>query len=237
MTAIATSALKPAAEWPVVIVASSLGLSALLLAVVVAAVVRKTGGAWLGHPAPSPKWSFESWALHLAAVGGVLGTVLGSITLPEAPAQIDKESVVALSVLFGALVVVAPFISEAIRRWPKPAAPGAEEAGTGYVAVLLLACAIVFAGAFGELLTLGLVSWELTGGNAGGIATEAGLGMLSVLAFYYVAVTAWEAATIDWTAPADSASQAPRGAAVESLAAPEDAHRLRPPRRSTWSLP
>jgi hypothetical protein len=235
MSSLATAAFEPAADWPVVIVAVSLGLSLLLLLMLVAAVMRKTQGTdWLAERAPSPKWSFDSWATHLTAVGAVLGTVFGAATLPAAPAQIHTESIVALSLLFGALVVVAPFVFEAVRRWPTSPIPSAEEDGTGYVCVLLLACTIVFCGVFGELFTLGLIAWELTGGDTGGVAAEIGLGLLSLLAFYYVAVTAWEAAMIDWKPPAK----------LRPASSPQDAPEMQPALeqplpepRSSWSLP
>jgi hypothetical protein len=219
---VGASTLSRAAEWPVVIIATSLGVGALLLAVLIMLVIKRTRGtAWLGHSAPSAKWSFESWALHLTGIGGILGTVLGAVALPEAPMQIDKESVVALSLLFGGSVVVAPFLYEAIRRWPKVPAQSAEE-GTGFIVVMLASCAIVLFGAFGELFTLGLVGWELTDGNTGGILCEILLGLLSLFAFYYVAVTAYEAAMTEWKAPAP----APVIPAAREIA-----------RRDSWSLP
>jgi hypothetical protein len=214
--------LSRAADWPVVIIAISLGLGVASLAVLIALVIKTTGGsAWLEHRAPSAKWSFESWALHLTGIGGILGTVLGAVALPEAPTQIDKESVVALSLLFGGSVVVAPFLYEAIRRWPKVPV-GSTEEGTGFIVVMLISCAIVLFGAFGELFTLGLVGWELTGGNAGGIICEALLGLLSLFAIYYVVVTAYEAATLEWK-PSAAESGTP---AVRAIA-----------RRDSWSLP
>jgi hypothetical protein len=222
---VGTTTFSPAAEWPVVIIASSFGVGALLLAILIRRVIKKTGGtAWLGDSAPSSaKWGFESWALHLTGIGGILGTVLGAVALPEAPTQIDKESVVALSLLFGGSVVVAPFLYEAITRWPKVPI-GNTEQGTGFIVVMLISCAIVLGGAVGELFTLGLVGWELTGGNARGILCEITLGLLSLLACYYVAVTAYEAAMIEWKPPAEATAIPPAPAAEIA-------------RRSSWSLP
>jgi hypothetical protein len=237
MTTFVVSTLEPAHDWPAWIVGSSLGLSALLLAILIVTVKCKAGSKWLTEHAPSPKWSFDSWALHLAAVGGVLGTVFGAITFPEEPTQISKESVVALSLLFGALVVVAPFIYEAIRCLPKTPVPSPEEAKTGFVCVLLLACVIVFCGAFGELFTLGVVAWELTGDDLGGIASEIGLGILSGLAFYYVGVSAWEAALSEWPGPdATDEDQAAHKDTVPVMP-PADQEQARPSPRASWSLP
>lgn len=235
MPVLAASTLKPAAEWPVVIVATSAGLAVLLLIALVAAVIAEATFSRLTYEVPSPKWSFDSWALHLTAVGGVLGTALGLGALPETPAQIDKESVVALSLLFGGLVVAAPFICEAVRR---PRAPGGGgEAAAGYVGVMLFTCAIVFCGAFGELFTLGLVTWELTGGDAGGVAIEVGLGLLSLLAFYYVGVSAWEAALIEWQPAAAPLAQLHGFAELHEHDLPAEPQQAPTPLRASWSLP
>jgi hypothetical protein len=236
-------ALRPAADWPMLTVVVALGLAALMAGTLGIAVVRRKGKCWLINPAPSPKWSFESWATHLTAIGAVLGTVLGSASLPESPTQIDKESLVGLSLLFGALVVVAPFIFEAIRR---PVAPtSGEGGGSGFVGVLLLSCAITFGAVFGEIFTLGLAAWELTGGDAGGVAIEVGLGLLSILALYYVAVTAWEAAMTDWSSEAQKQTSTFGKGALEPAAAlagrigedeqPVRARAIQP--RASWSLP
>lgn len=246
--ATAASALRPAADWPLLIVLVALGSTALLFAALASAVAKRAEVKWLTSPAPSPKLSFESWATHLTAVGAVLGTALGTASLPESPTQIDRESLVALSLLFGGLVVVAPFIFEAVRRRPVTPAP-AEGAGesSGFVGVLLLACAITFGAVFGELFTLGLAAWELTGGDLGGVLIEVGLGALSALALNYVAITAWEAAMADWKPQAQQQTSTPGAGAPETATAvaeravlegtQEVVSRKAVPTRRYWSLP
>ncbi|HEY4897892.1 MAG TPA: hypothetical protein VII01_17620, partial [Solirubrobacteraceae bacterium] len=188
-SATVSPALQPSADWPLLIVIIGFGSAALFFGGLATAVASKKGLSWLGNSAPSPKWSFESWATHLTAVGALLGTVLGTASLPETPTQIDKTSLVALSLLFGALVVVAPFVFEAIQRPTQPTS-AESEGGSGFVGVLLLSCAITFGAVIGEIVTLGLASWEITGGGGGGVLIEIGLGVLFVLAVYYVTVTA-----------------------------------------------
>jgi hypothetical protein len=243
-------ALQPSADWPLLIVIIGFGSAALFFGGLATAVVRKKKGlAWLAKPAPPPKWSFESWATHLTAVGALLGTVLGTASLPETPTQIDKTSLVALSLLFGALVVVAPFVFEAIQRPTQPTS-AESEGGSGFVCVLLLSCAITSGAVIGEIVTLGLASWEITGGGAGGVLIEIGLGVLFVLAVYYVTVTACNAAMTDWQAQAKASAPAPAiGApglaatlARRGLGVDEEALNVMvvPPAtqpRSSWSLP
>ncbi|HEY1833396.1 MAG TPA: hypothetical protein VGG08_03080 [Solirubrobacteraceae bacterium] len=190
-------ALQPSASWPALIVGVSLGLALLLIAIVALSVGRIKGWQRLGEPAPPPQWSFESWATHLTAVGAVLGTVLGSASLPATPRQIDKTSLVSLSLLFGALVVVAPFVFQAIQS-PRASKPAGGDERSGYTWVLLLSCALTLGAVLGELATLGLAAWEITGGNKGGLAIESALGLLAALALYYLLVTAWKAASTNW---------------------------------------
>ena len=247
-SATVSPALQPSADWPLLIVIIGFGSAALFFGGLATAVARKKGLSWLGKSAPSPKWSFESWATHLTAVGALLGTVLGTASLPETPTQIDKTSLVALSLLFGALVVVAPFVFEAIQRPTQPTS-AESEGGSGFVGVLLLSCAITFGAVIGEIVTLGLASWEITGGGAGGVLIEIGLGVLFVLAVYYVTVTACNAAMTDWQTRAKASVSAPAGApelaatlAPRGLGAGEEALKVMvvPPATqapSSWSLP
>lgn len=248
-SATVSPALQPSADWPLLIVIIGFGSAALFFGGLATAVARKKGLSWLGKSAPSPKWSFESWATHLTAVGALLGTVLGTASLPETPTQIDKTSLVALSLLFGALVVVAPFVFEAIQRPTQPTS-AESEGGSGFVGVLLLSCAITFGAVIGEIVTLGLASWEITGGGAGGVLIEIGLGVLFVLAVYYVTVTACNAAMTDWQEQAKASVSAPAAGAPElaatlaprGLGAGEETLKVMvvPPvtqARSSWSLP
>ena len=201
-----TPALQPSASWPSLIVGISLGLALLLTAII--ALVAGAGKGWrrLTEAAPPPQWSFESWATHLTAVGAVLGTVLGSASLPSTPRQIDKTSLVSLSLLFGALVVIAPFVFQAIQRPGSLGSPGNEER-SGYTWVLLLSCGLTLGAVLGELATLGLAAWEITGGDKGGKAIELGLGLLTALALYYMLLTAWKAATTDWKDQAEKSKE------------------------------
>jgi hypothetical protein len=217
-----TPAPQPSASWPQIFVLGALGAMLLLIATVAIVMRAKKKAHVLLKKAPGPKWSFDSWATTATAIGAILGTVLGGATLPETPSQIDKESLIALNLLFGGLVVLAPFVFQAIR---KPTASAADpDAGLwGYNLSLLFACALTGGAVLGELATLALLGWELTSGGGWGIAVVAALAAVGLLAAYYFAVTSWSLATTDWEALAAKKKAEAQQAQRKSLreAAPE----------------
>src|ERR671930_2559715 len=57
-----------------------------------------------------PNWDLsKSWGSNITVFGALLGTLLTSGALPEQP-SIPKPTYAGLNVLFGVLVLVAPFI-------------------------------------------------------------------------------------------------------------------------------
>jgi hypothetical protein len=189
-----TPAPQPSWDWP-----KSILEIAMLGFAIVFTVGLLLGGVTgeLFKPAPGPKWSFDSWATTLTAVGGILGTALGAVTLPDIPREIGKESLIRLNLLFGVIVVVGPFLFQAIRN-PKVRATDQDSAFTGWNFTLLLACAITAGAVFGELTTLGLLGWELTGGGDWGTAIVVGVAVLAVAGLWYFVVTVYDFVTTDW---------------------------------------
>lgn len=109
---------QPSAPWPLVIlVIAAVALVGLPL-IVWGWAARQNTESHLRGPAPGPKWSFDSWATTFTAVGAIFGTVLGKLTLPTVPSQIDENTLVQLNLFFGALLAVGPFIFVAARRKP-----------------------------------------------------------------------------------------------------------------------
>jgi hypothetical protein len=186
---------KPLVDWPPFIVGIAIGLAAVLMILVAVCVFGKNSSLLHG-PAPGPKWSFDSWASKLTAVGALLGTVLGAATLPSG-AQIDKASLIGLSLLFAGLTAASPFVFQALRS-PKVAMSSEEDANWGYTWGLLIACWLTLGGVLGQLMTLGLASWLIVGGDVWSILLEIALGLLVILAAYYVVVTAYGLASADW---------------------------------------
>jgi hypothetical protein len=213
-------AIKPSNDWPTLIVCISIGIALILMASIAAEVAGgkvAPGGSLdqLLRPAPSPKLAYSSWASHVTVFGALLTTVLASSTLPEVPEQIDKNSLVGLSLLFAGLIVIAPFVFEAIqspsanRLTKSKVAPQAEsEGGSGVILVLILSCGLTLGAVVGQIATIGLATWEIVGEhNTVRIAIEASLGLLAALAVYYVLLEASKAASTDWHAAAAKRKQ------------------------------
>ena len=248
-----TAALHPWADWPKVVVIGSLAAMVILwFGILVVAISNRKSTTLLRGKAPGPKWSFDSWATTLTAGGAILGTVLATATYPAVPRQIDKESLVRLSLLFGALVVVAPFVFQAIRR-PTPSAADQDAGLWGYNWSLLLACSITCGAVLGELAASALLSWELIGGHTWGWIAVGVVALLGLLGAWYFILTSWQLATTDWAAKvvADHATasnasksfvmgiaQASRGEDVpDEVLQPLTAAAPTAPARRTWSLP
>ena len=93
--------------------------AALVFAVAVVWVaVRATPGFSCDRRMGAARWDIkESWASTLTAVGAILGTVLSvSGVLPKETQWLPKAELAGLSLLFGALTVIAPFLYNATRR-------------------------------------------------------------------------------------------------------------------------
>jgi hypothetical protein len=173
----------------------------------------------LFSPAPGPKWSFsDSWASTLTTAGAVLGTVLASITLPDSPRPVDKDTIIELNLFFGALVVAAPFIFQTIRK-PNTEVALEDPGLWGFNFVLLISCALTFAAVVGELATLGLLAWESADGADWRYVAVWSLASAALLAFYYSLVTTHGLVTADWKALDDADKAAARTAVADNAAA------------------
>jgi len=185
------------ANWPVIFVVGSFVAMLLLLLAILLKSENSGVETFLRKKAPGPKWSFSSWATTLTAVGGILGTVVASATYPSEPIEISKDSLVSLSLLFAAMVVIGPFIFQAIRNSSATAAD--QEAGLwGYSWALLISCAITCGAVLGELACLGLLTQELITGEAWAVVALLSVAVLGLLALRYFWLTAWSLATTDW---------------------------------------
>jgi hypothetical protein len=79
--------------------------------------------------------------------------------------QMDKDTLIRLNLGFGLLVVVAPFLFQALRL-PSRRATTTDTGLYGWNMLLLLACCLTFSAVLGELGTLALLLWELLSGGA-----------------------------------------------------------------------
>jgi hypothetical protein len=205
--------LHSSASWPVIFVVGAFVVMLLLLLAILLKAEKPGNETYLKKRAPGPKWSFSSWATTLTAVGGLLGTVAASASYPPEPIEISKDSLVSLSLLFAALVVIGPFIFQALRTRTAIAADQ-DEGLWGYSWALLLSCAITCGAVLGQLACLALLTQELiTGGVWAVLALLAVIG-LGFLALGYFWQTAWSLATTDWEA---MVAEAEKKAAVPLL--------------------
>lgn len=193
-----TPAPQPAHLWARDFILGSLILAGLgFVVTAIWACVRCSGR--LTMAAPGPKWEFGgSWATNLTAVGATLGTVLGAATLPAVPSQIDKETLVRLNLGFGLLVVVAPFLFQAVRA-PNRKRAVDDDGLYGWNITLLAACSLTYAAVLGELATLALLFWELLRGGSYGVAVVVATGAAGALVAWYFIATVPFAATTDWS--------------------------------------
>lgn len=140
------------------LVLSSLVLAALV--VVAARAISRPRGTTIDFP----QWEFsKSWASNLTVVGAVLGTVLSAKVLPKRTVVVTPDGYTALSLLFGILVVIAPFLYTAFRKGKRtPTGPEYE----GRNGVFLVASAVTIWAVCGEIGTIGLVLYEAQHGKA-----------------------------------------------------------------------
>jgi hypothetical protein len=238
-----TPAPQPLLNWAEAIIIGVIAVIFALMIAIFVSAVSDGKASLLTKQAPGPKWSFDSWATTSTALGALLGVVLGSAVLPDVPRQIAKDSLIAMNLVFGGMVVVAPFIFQAVRR--SGASPADQDAGLwGYNWVLALACSITCGAVLGELATLSLVGWEVAGPNVWRYVLLLALLLLAILATGYFFTTARELATTDWAALVEKDKQRARRedsalkgfAGTGATAAEDETAEVTVPRRA-WSLP
>jgi hypothetical protein len=139
----------------------------------------------LGDAVGPPNWNFsDSWASTLTAVGALFGTIVAANVLPKKPHYLPLSYYAGLSLFFGVLVVMAPFVFNATRRGlAKPTGDGT--AGfEGTVWALLLASFVTLWAVLGELATLMVIARELLRGVTFGIAASV-FGLVIALVILY----------------------------------------------------
>jgi hypothetical protein len=134
-----------------------------------------------------PQWDFStSWASNLTVLGAILGTVLSANILPAGTVVISPEGYTALSLLFGILVVVAPFLYTALRKG-EPSSEGPVFTGRNWA--FLVASGVTIWAVNGEIGTVGLILYEAQHGKAlalGAVVPILGaLGVALILSWWY----------------------------------------------------
>lgn len=185
----------PDKPWPSIIVGGSLALS-ILVALFVAGSLGKARDR-LQNSAPNPKWEYSSWATTITAVGAVFGTVLGEATFPEFPTNISSSELVNLSILFGVLVLIGPFLFEALRGYDISRDLTKVER-TGSNLTMLIASSFTLWAVLGQLGAFGLLGWELLGGNWLAYVAAVAAGIFILLTCWYFFTTMSEQVRRDW---------------------------------------
>ena len=146
-------------------------------------------------------WDFsQSWASNLTVAGTVLTALLGWAGLAEYGKYLSKNSYLCLSVLFAALVSLAPAVYNFTRRSITVPVPDPDDASNvsgvrmeGYVFGFLLASFVTVWAVLGQLFTIAFVMAELV--DLGPLPASAGAAfsglivVLAVLLLVYVVVT------------------------------------------------
>lgn len=154
--------------WETVVV---LGSAALSLGLVMA--------RWLRWPRSSPRPPLDqevgpanfrfsqSWASTVTGVGAFLTAVAASDVLPHEGRYMSLSGFVVLTLLFGFLVVLAPFVYAATSSpvgggSGPPLPPGMPPLAAGRVWAFLLTTVVTLWAVFGQLATMGFAAAELT---------------------------------------------------------------------------
>ncbi|HEX3622027.1 MAG TPA: hypothetical protein VHT97_06915 [Acidimicrobiales bacterium] len=220
-----TTAASPP-PWGTIIVVGT-GAAALV-------VVLARWACWGGDASTRPaldqrlgpaNWSFsDSWASTLTAFGSVLGMILLSAVLPEDGRYASARSVALVDLLFGFLVVLAPFVYNAtsvpVKSVAGPDAPP-EVSYEGTTLTFLVASALTLWAALGQVATVALIAAELAPRGATFYLFAAVLAVVMVLMILY----AWR--SIRWVLEVQSEHEA------RARARPADVARAR---RPVWTL-
>lgn len=129
--------------------------------VVVISIIVLAAQGNLGRRMGSPSWNFgDSWGTNITVGGALLTTLLGFGALPEQTHYLNKAAYLCLSLIFAALITIAPSIYALIRT-PVLVQGSDTPQYQGYVVPFALASGVTLWGTLGQLGTVGLLFGEL----------------------------------------------------------------------------
>ena len=143
----------------------------------------------LSRPMGGASWSFEqSWGANVTIGAAILTTFLTTLAFPVHPHVMEKTSYSLLQIMFTALIALAPLVYGLIRKSVPVNANGLVAVDTrGYVVMFLLAGGLVLWGAFGQILTLGVLIEEfILSGNLALSLGRATQGLAIILALLLI---------------------------------------------------
>ena len=169
----------------------------------------------------SPTWNFgDSWGTNIAVGGALLNTLVTFSALPEQTHYLNKISYVCLSMIFGAVITVAPSLYALVRTAVVVPVPGGNPAiqYQGYVGCFALASAVIAWGAIGQVVTVGFLFLELW--SARTISVSVLSCLAAVLAIVGLLLLVYEGRTIVQTARLQKAAAGAGGGAPSGVNLP-----------------
>jgi hypothetical protein len=169
-------------------------LFASLAMVVVSLVWLGMKGIKFSQRMGPPSWNFgDSWGTNIAVGGALLTTLLGFSALPDQTHYLNKTAYLCLSLIFAALITVAPSIY-ALLRTPVDVTGSSTPQYQGYVLFFALASGVTVWGALGQLETVGLLFAELA--DAREISRSVLISLVTVLGLVGVLLVVYGCRTV-----------------------------------------
>ncbi|MGE5113372.1 MAG: hypothetical protein ACM3JB_21105 [Acidobacteriaceae bacterium] len=133
----------------------------IAIAAVVTSIIVLAAKDGLGQRLGPPSWNFsDSWGTNITVAGAVLSTLLSFSALPEQTHYLNKIAYLCLSLIFSALITIAPSIYALIRT-PVNVQGSDTPQYQGYVVPFAIASGVTLWGALGQLGTVALLFGEL----------------------------------------------------------------------------
>jgi len=139
---------------------------AFAVATVLVALIGRSTGVSMSRRMGSPRWELDSsWASTLTGAAAVVGVVLAqsSSVLPKPTVLLSTGAYTSLSLFFGALLPMSALVYNALRTKERPT----DEAEVkriqyqGTVGTFLMASALLIWAVYGQIVTLGLLVYEI----------------------------------------------------------------------------
>lgn len=150
----------------------------------------------LGKRMVFPEWTSSSWMTNLTVVGAVLTTTTSAIGAVKQPQLLQLAEYTVLSVLFGALVLIAPLAYNSIRLAQDP---NAGPSYGGYVWLFIATITFTLWGAFGQFLLIYYYFDEVAKARlisrSGSLMFNSGIALVGLLLCVYAARTIYFLAT------------------------------------------
>jgi hypothetical protein len=205
----------------------TVSLISSLVMIAASLIWLKSTGIKFSQRMGPPSWNFgDSWGTNITVGGALLTTLLGFSALPEQTHYLNKTAYLCLSLIFAALITIAPSIY-ALLRTPVTVAGSSVPQYQGYVFSFTLASGVTVWGALGQLATVALLFEELA--NANEISRSMLLSLIVILCLVGVLLLAYGCRTV-----VDIANQ--QLSAVKSAVRKESAL-VEPPEGATVNVP